>query len=170
MVPTIDREIQYPPPDLPSLTRVLNQVPTILTDLNNKQTKLIRELAVRVNDQQKEIDALRSENTKLDERSYQTETNVAEYVRKKFAEMEKRFDDQIEALQEENDRLAEHVNSTGERIATQVNNKIASMGRVQETTPAPNLQESVVIDIPDEEESGQEETTGLFTPLTTPQK
>lgn len=165
-VPTIDRQIQHPPPDLPSLTRVLNQVPTILTDLNNKQTQLIRQLAVRVNDQEKEIKALRSENEKLDERIHQTEINVAEYVRKKFAEMEKRFDDRNKALQNENDALTEHIDTMGERLTAFVNNKVASMSRIRGASPTPP--KSVVIDLQNEEETAQEEATDVFTSLKTP--
>ena len=167
-VPTIDREIDYPPPDLPSLTRVLNQVPAILTDLNNKQTKLIRELAVRVNDQEKEIRVLRSENEKLDKRILQTETNVAEYVSKKFAKMERKFNNKIEALEEESELLTGHVNAMGERITAHVNNKVASMKRIQGASPTPPR--SGVIDLPDEEESGQEEATHVLTGLMTPKK
>lgn len=104
-VPALDRQLKGPPPDLQGLNRVLQRVPHILTELSNKQEHLIRDLATKVNSQEKTIEYLEAANTQLQKQITEKSRSFQEKMAEMSAVMEQRMDAQdkkIAALSTEN--------------------------------------------------------------------
>lgn len=125
-VPTINTELSCPPNDLPAITRVLNQVPELLTGLSNKQAKVMRDLIVKVNDQASEI------------AQCQKDTDAAcDALRgrmdKKFREYEDRLNrqwDTIKVLQSENAALRQYVDGTNDGTIEQTNERLQALHKM----------------------------------------
>lgn len=114
-MPTIDRQIKEPPPDLEGLNRVLQRVPHILTELSNKQERLIHDMATRVNDQEESIHRVETVNTRIQKQIDLKSKSFEEEMSTRFAAMEERMDAQdklIVVLRSENAQLQSRIDGT----------------------------------------------------------